>query len=135
MTTAALFWSCSDKDVVEVEKLALQTITAEITEPSEAQQSRSCVDVKNPSTSFIGLLWQPTDQIGVYSEDGNSKNALFTNKATENVSQTEFGGNMSGEPYYAYFPYSSENDGREMIWEQSACIGKQKLFWWSWGMD
>ena len=125
MTTAALFWSCSDKDVVEVEKLALQTITAEITEPSEAQQSRSCVDVKNPSTSFIGLLWQPTDQIGVYSEDGNSKNALFTNKATENVSQTEFGGNMSGEPYYAYFPYSSENDSRAVTELKGTLLAEQ----------
>lgn len=111
MTAAALFFSCTDEEFVGADSLRYQAIQAEIADPSEAQQSRSCVDVKNPSTSFIGLLWQPADKIGVFSQDGTTGNYQFTNTATENVPQTEFGGNMSGDPYYAYYPYSAENDG------------------------
>ena len=111
MTAAALLFSCSDEEFVGADSLRYQAIQAEIADPSEAQQSRSCVDVKNPSTSFIGLLWQPADKIGVFSQDGTTGNYQFTNTATENVPQTEFGGNMSGDPYYAYYPYSAENDG------------------------
>lgn len=111
MTAAALFFSCTDEEVVGADSLRYQAIQAEIAEPLEAQQSRSCVDVKNPSTSFIGLLWQPADKIGVFSQDGTTGNYQFTNTATENVPQTEFGGEMSGDPYYAYYPYSAENDG------------------------
>lgn len=111
MTAAALFFSCSDEEVVGADSLRYQAIQAEIAEPLEAQQSRSCVDVKNPSTEFIGLLWQPADKIGVFSQDGTTGNYQFTNTATENVPQTEFGGEMSGDPYYAYYPYSAENDG------------------------
>jgi len=111
MTAAALFFSCTDEEFVGADSLRYQAIQAEIANPSEAQQSRSCVDVKNPSTSFIGLLWQPADKIGVFSQDGTTGNYQFTNTATENVPQTEFGGEMSGDPYYAYYPYSAENDG------------------------
>lgn len=114
MTAAALFFSCTDEEFVGADSLRYQAIQAEIADPSEAQQSRSCVDVKNPSTSFIGLLWQPADKIGVFSQDGTTGNYQFTNTATENVPQTEFGGNMSGDPYYAYYPYSTENDGAKI---------------------
>ena len=114
MTAAALFFSCTDEEFVGADSLRYQAIQAEIADPSEAQQSRSCVDVKNPSTSFIGLLWQPADKIGVFSQDGTTGNYQFTNTATENVPQTEFGGEMSGDPYYAYYPYSAENDGAKI---------------------
>ena len=114
MTAAALFFSCTDEEFVGADSLRYQAIQAEIADPSEAQQSRSCVDVKNPSTSFIGLLWQPADKIGVFSQDGTTGNYQFTNTATENVPQMEFGGEMSGDPYYAYYPYSAENDGAKI---------------------
>ena len=114
MTAAALFFSCTDEEFVGADSLRYQAIQAEIADPSEAQQSRSCVDVKNPSTSFIGLLWQPADKIGVFSQDGTTGNYQFTNTATENVPHTEFGGEMSGDPYYAYYPYSAENDGAKI---------------------
>ena len=92
-----------------------QTIVAEMAEPSEAQQSRTCVDVKNTgtNTSFTGLLWQPTDKIGVFSSEG-TENALFSNTATENAAKTEFGGDMSGTAKYAYFPYSEKNNNKSV---------------------
>ena len=92
-----------------------QTIVAEMAEPSEAQQSRTCVDVKNTgtNTSFTGLLWQSTDKIGVFSSEG-TENALFSNTATENAAKTEFGGDMSGTAKYAYFPYSENNNNKSV---------------------
>lgn len=102
-----------------------QTIVADIAEPEEAQQTRTCVDIKNPNTSFIGLLWQPDDQIGVYSQDGKSKNAKFTTTATQNEPQAEFSGEMSGTPYYAYFPYSSDNDNCEMTSLKGTVLAEQ----------
>lgn len=111
LCSAVFFASCTDEDVVGVEHSCYQKISAEIVKPDEAQDSRSCVDVKNPSTSFIGLLWQPADKIGVFSnKKENSGNFEFTSSATENVPQAEFGGTMTGTPCYAYYPYSSEND-------------------------
>ena len=102
-----------------------QTIVADIAEPEEAQQTRTCVDIKNPNTSFIGLLWQPDDQIGVYSQDGKSKNAKFTTTATQNEPQAEFSGEISGTPYYAYFPYSSDNDNCEMTSLKGTVLAEQ----------
>ena len=102
-----------------------QIIVADIAEPEEAQQTRTCVDIKNPNTSFIGLLWQPDDQIGVYSQDGKSKNAKFTTTATQNEPQAEFSGEMSGTPYYAYFPYSSDNDNCEMTSLKGTVLAEQ----------
>lgn len=98
-----------------------QTIVAELAEPSETLQSRTCVDVKNTgaSTTFTGLLWQPTDKIGVFSSNG-SENALFTNTATENAAKTEFSGEMGETVQYAYFPYSQENDNKPV----TSLVGK-----------
>jgi hypothetical protein len=98
-----------------------QTIVAELAEPSETLQSRTCVDVKNTgaSTSFTGLLWQPTDKIGVFSSNG-SENALFSNTATENAAKTEFSGEMGETAQYAYFPYSQENDNKSV----TSLVGK-----------
>ena len=89
--TASLMSSCMEE--VPRANVVRQTIVAELAEPSETLQSRTCVDVKNTgaSTTFTGLLWQPTDKIGVFSSNG-SENALFTNTATENAAKTEFSG-------------------------------------------
>lgn len=121
----ALLTSCSEDEVVGVDQLRQQTIKAEIAEPADALQSRTCVDVKNPSTSFIGLLWQPGDKIGVYNVDGSSGNIAFTNTATENVPQTEFSGEMSGTPHYAYYPYSADNDGRAVTNLKGTLLAEQ----------
>ena len=125
IATMALLTSCSEDEVVGVDQLRQQTIKAEIAEPADAQQSRTCVDVKNPSTSFIGLLWQPGDKIGVYNVDGSSGNIAFTNTATENVPQTEFSGEMSGTPHYAYYPYSADNDGRAVTNLKGTLLAEQ----------
>ena len=125
MIAAGFFTSCLEEDVLVEDLMTHQTIVADIAEPEEAQQTRTCVDIKNPNTSFIGLLWQPDDQIGVYSQDGKSKNAKFTTTATQNEPQAEFSGEMSGTPYYAYFPYSSDNDNCEMTSLKGTVLAEQ----------
>lgn len=118
--TASLMSSCMEEEVPRA-NVVRQTIVAELAEPSETLQSRTCVDVKNTgaSTTFTGLLWQPTDKIGVFSSNG-SENALFTNTATENAAKTEFSGEMGETVQYAYFPYSQENDNKPV----TSLVGK-----------
>ena len=113
ITAAVLFSACEDEEIVKPVSLSKQTIVAEMAEPVADQQSRTCVDVINPSTDFAGLLWEVSDKLGVFSQNGK-ENALFSNTATKNTPQTEFGGEMSGTALYAYFPYRAENDGREV---------------------
>ena len=114
-TAATCFISSCVEEEMPGANIVRQTIVAEMAEPSEAQQSRTCVDVKNTgtNTSFTGLLWQSTDKIGVFSSEG-TENALFSNTATENAAKTEFGGDMSGTAKYAYFPYSEKNNNKSV---------------------
>ena len=85
-------------------------ITATI---ESAELTRSCIDPKQYSNG-VGLLWQPDDALGVYGTSG-TKNAEFKNTASSNAKSTAFSGNLAdGEaPQYAYFPYTSANDGKE----------------------
>ena len=102
-----------------------QTITAEMSAPAESDQTKTCVDIKNPNTSFIGLQWQPSDQIGVYSEDGNSRNAMFKCTAEKDVPQAEFGGNISGTPFYAYYPYNESNSNSPLTAIKGSVLSEQ----------
>ena len=109
MTAATFFSSCTEEHDLGGDLLSKQTIVAEMAEMSDAPQSRTCVDVKNPSTSFVGLLWQVTDKLGVFNQD-RTGNVQFSNTSTENAPKAGFSGELSGEAKYAYFPYS-ENAG------------------------
>lgn len=110
ITAAGVFMSCSEKDSVVSDSSAFQTFEAEILNPEELQQGRTCVDGVNLSPDFIGLLWQPDDQIGVYSQDGKTRNVNFKCTSSVNIPRAEFSGEMSATPYYAYFPYSKDNN-------------------------
>ena len=125
MAAISIFSSCKDDEIVSLEQSFKQTITAEIAAPAELQQSRSCVDLETPSTEFTGLLWQPSDKIGVFSDNGSTGNHLFTNTATENVPKAEFGGTMSGTPCYAYFPYSETNNSQPVSSLMGAVLAEQ----------
>ncbi len=125
MTTAGIFVSCSEKDAVVSDTQSFETIEAEILNPEEAQQTRSCVDGVNLNPDFIGLLWQPNDQIGVYSQDGKTRNVNFKCTSSTNVRRAEFSGEISGTPYYAYFPYSKENDACDMTSIKGVLLAEQ----------
>ena len=76
--------------------------------------TKTCIDQLNYAGNVTGLLWQPDDALGVYGTSG-TKNAEFKNTASSNAKSTTFSGNLAdGEaPKYAYFPYTSANDGKE----------------------
>lgn len=85
-----------------------RVLTADIATPS---QTRSCVDGTTLSESFLGMLWEPGDEVGVYSN--NTKNIKFTNTGTENSPKTTFEGTAKGTLQYAYYPWSAANDSRD----------------------
>ena len=123
MTTATFFTSCTEEHDLGGEFFSKQTIVAEMAEMSDTQQSRTCVDVKNPSTSFVGLLWQVADKLGVFNQNGTG-NAQFSNTSTENAPKAGFSGELSGEAKYAYFPYS-ENAGNSANSIKGAILAEQ----------
>ena len=123
MTAATFFSSCTEEHDLGGDLLSKQTIVAEMAEMSDAPQSRTCVDVKNPSTSFVGLLWQVADKLGVFNQNG-AGNAQFSNTSTENAPKAGFSGELSGEAKYAYFPYS-ENAGNSANSIKGAILAEQ----------
>ena len=108
LAVAALFSSCQHDEEVISNEPYYQTISAEFVEPEDALQTRSCVDVRNPNTSFVGLLWQVADKLGVFTATGK-ENAEFSNTANANSPKAEFGGSLAGEAKYAYFPFSKSS--------------------------
>ena len=85
-------------------------------ELAEEAQTRTCIDagmlVEGESAA---VLWMPGDSLGVFSS-GGSANVRYVNDETEvNVANASFSATeaVSGEIMYAYYPYSSENDGLE----------------------
>ena len=126
ITTMAMYLgSCVEEEVIGGDFSRLQKISVEMPDFEDDQSSRSCVNVKNTNTSVTSFFWQPNDKIGVYSKDGASKNVPFTNTAKKNVATTEFAGEISGTPYYAYFPYSAENDGRDVTNLKGTILAEQ----------
>ena len=72
LATAAFFTSCLEEDALGPDSPpTYQTLTAEMTGPAEAQQTKTCVDVRNPNTGFIGFLWQPNDETSRLGERGH----------------------------------------------------------------
>lgn len=126
LSIAAVFLVSCLEEQEFVPETTYQKLLAEMAEPMESQQTKTCVDIKNPSTGFIGLMWQPEDKIGVYSQDGNSRNAMFTCTEERNVPQAELAGQMSGTPYYAYYPYSETNDNTPMNSLKGTVLAEQE---------
>ena len=69
--------------------------------------TRSCID-STPYDGKTGILWTDGDCIGVFT-DGGSENAEFSKKTAGTVAKATFGGNFTGTPKYAYYPYTAAN--------------------------
>lgn len=108
---ALVMGACADTTVDPGLTAGSCTITAEI-DSDETSQSRTCVDVATQDNpDFTGILWTEGDSIGVYSNA--TKNALFRNTQQTPARKTDFSGDISGAPLYAYHPYQKENAGRD----------------------
>lgn len=102
--------------------LALATVSCENTVPDvmnpeaetviianmESADSRTAIDPTNYYGDHVGILWTPDDEIGVFG--GTVSNARFTCDATQPSGRAAFSGNCA-TPEYAYYPYSSDNNG------------------------
>lgn len=108
--------SCSEDSLMPGDGQSREIITAIVADPADPAQTRTCVDMSNTGSGYLGILWQQNDSIGVYSQNGATRNALFQSLSAGNAKQADFGGNMTGgeEPYRAYYPYSKKNDGAAM---------------------
>ena len=99
--------SCAD--IAENEIIGRDTFITAVIDDGGAE-TRTCIDPTVYRDGVTGLLWSPNDSIGVFSESG-TENARFVSNSDANVKNAVFAGTMSSVPEYAYFPYTTENDG------------------------
>ena len=114
----AVLTACNGLDVFEESvpdgKTVLISVTADenagTADENAGTETRSCIDPTVYRDGVTGLMWSPRDSIGVFSADG-TENARFVSNSDANVKNAVFAGTMGAVPEYAYFPYTSENDG------------------------
>ena len=85
-------------------------IIAEQSEPL----TRTCIDAAADATGTLPMLWEASDEVGVFFEDGSS-NAKYVN-ASGKVANASFGAAaaVNGTTIkYVYYPYDAANDGKE----------------------
>ena len=85
-------------------------IIAEQSEPL----TRTCIDAAADATGKLPVLWEASDEVGVFFEDGSS-NAKYVN-ASGKVANASFGAAaaVNGTTIkYVYYPYDAANDGKE----------------------
>ena len=106
--TGAVLTACSVNDLIEPVPGGGNFIIS--VEAEDAAQTRTCIDPTVYRDGVTGLMWSPKDSIGVFSAKGK-ENALFVSNSDANVKNAVFAGTMGAVPEYAYFPYTSDNDG------------------------
>lgn len=97
----------ADGDVTVVEGTPM--IMAEMSEPV----TRTCIDAAADATGALPVLWEASDEVGVFFAGGSS-NVRYAN-ISGNVPNASFGSTaqVSGtEISYVYYPYDSANDGK-----------------------
>ena len=85
-------------------------IIAEQSEPL----TRTCIDAAADATGTLPVLWEASDEVGVFFEDGSS-NAKYVNASGE-VPNATFGAAaaVTGTTIkHVYYPYDAANDGKE----------------------
>lgn len=87
-----------------------QTIRAVLDDGS--LQTRTCV--AEVDGKMGGIMWSPTDVIGVFSADG-MENAPFSTDLKSASGEADFSGELLNPAAYAYYPYSQENAGSRDI--------------------
>lgn len=84
-------------------------IMAELSEP----ETRTCIEAAADATGKLPMLWEASDEVGVFFENGSS-NAKYVNASGE-VPNASFGAAaaVNGTTIkYVYYPYDAANDGK-----------------------
>ena len=105
----AMLASCADIAENEPE-ITLKDVTITAAIDDGEVETRTCIDPTQYEGNVTGLMWSPKDSIGVFSASG-TENARFVSNSDANAKIAVFAGKMSTVPEYAYFPYTTENDG------------------------
>lgn len=116
--------SCSETDVNDFGHNETN-IVATVSSPL---QSRTAVDGDPANSSTVGIMWTDGDELGVF--DANGANHTRYVKLTEGtVAEAEFGSatGSSFMPKYAYYPYSADNDGRDITALTGTVAATQKV--------
>ena len=96
----------------EMDDPALYTQTIRAVLNDGVLETRTCV--AEGDSGMEGIMWTSGDAIGVYSASGK-ENAQFKTSITSPAGDADFTGTFTGTAAYAYYPYSSSNDGRNSI--------------------
>ena len=93
--------SCAEEALEGNNRLRTETITADMPEDMGQPGTRTCIDMNSSGNGTTGLLWQSTDTIGVYGQQGTTCNAPFACQATTNQAQATVSGQVEeGDPSY-----------------------------------
>lgn len=107
---ALLGCGCSDLQIVKPTESV--RIEATMAEPVE---TRTCIDATNiGAKKSLPMKWTPGDALGVYT--ANDKNVKYTNSDQINnrlVGAFATVSDVQEVPQAAYYPYDSNNDGRD----------------------
>ena len=111
-TMALLLTSCSQNELNEID--ATNHIVASIQTPAT---TRTVVDVPGNGTNTTGILWTDGDALGVFDASATSQKQ-YVKVGSGPAAVANFAASTSTEafdsPVYAYYPYSSTNDGKDI---------------------
>ena len=75
----------------------------------DQKDTRTYIDEHENYESGVGTMWRTKEVIGVYGT--LMTNSKFTSTNSKNAGTVSFRGSILGTPKYAYYPYSSQNNG------------------------
>ena len=79
----------------------------------DQKDTRTYIDEHENYESGVGTMWRTKEVIGVYGT--LMTNSKFTSTNSKNAGTVSFRGSILGTPKYAYYPYSSQNNGVKQI--------------------
>ena len=115
---AALMMSACAEEQLETQfqgeaelKADIEALSSAFTAYSEAGQddTRTYIDEHENYESGVGTMWRTKEMIGVYGS--TMTNSKFTSTNSKNAGTVSFRGTLLGTPKYAYYPYSTRNNG------------------------
>lgn len=110
---AMMSTACNDFDT-DSSSDASGVIRASIDAPIQAENSRTAVD-GDPSAGVVGIVWTDGDELGVFDNKGG-QHTRYVKLTPGSVAEAQFGSSTGSSflPKYAYYPYSADNDGRDI---------------------
>lgn len=99
-----------------------------LAELAEDVATRTVIDGGAEASGTLPMLWQPSDEVGVFSAGGSANVKYVNDEKVENVPNASFSATASvnGEISYAYYPYDAANDGRAVTALAGAVPAEQK---------